>query len=64
MDRVICSVRRGVAAFGILTAVKMRKRRRKIRRECKDFDNSCLSGIYRRRFNLAEPAEPEEVDRT
>lgn len=32
--------------------------------ERKDVDHGLLSGIYRRSPDLAEPAEPEEIDRT
>lgn len=35
-----------------------------MRHERKDVDHSPLSGIYRRSLDLAEPAEPEEIDRT
>ena len=30
----------------------------------KDVDHGHFSGIYRRGIDLAEPAEPEEIDRT
>ena len=40
-----------------------KKLKKMIKRECKDSDNGCLSGIYRRGFDLAESAEPEEIDR-
>ena len=36
----------------------------KIRHERKDVDHGHFSGIYRRSLDLAESAEPEEIDRT
>lgn len=35
-----------------------------MRYERKDVDHSPLSGVYRRSPDLAESAEPEEIDRT